>query len=49
VLLLGGGLIINQVRIALWILAVMANATALQRLYAVWDRLGRNRSEGQDT
>ncbi len=38
VLLLAGGLIISQVRIALWILAIMANATALQRLYAVWDR-----------
>ena len=38
VLLLGGGLIISQVRIALWILAVMANLTASQRLYAVWDR-----------
>ena len=38
VLLLGGGLIISQVRIALWILAIMANATALQRLYTVWDR-----------
>lgn len=49
VLLLGGGLMIDQVRIALWVLAVMASATALQRLYAVWDRLGRNRSEGQDT
>lgn len=34
VILLGGGLIISQVRIALWILAVMANLTALQRLYA---------------
>ena len=41
VLLLGGGLIISQVRIALWILAVLANATALQRLYIVWDRMGR--------
>jgi len=49
VLLLGGGLIIGQVRIALWVLAVMANATALQRLYAVWDRLGRHRSEGNET
>jgi CDP-diacylglycerol--glycerol-3-phosphate 3-phosphatidyltransferase len=49
VLLLGGGVIIHQVRIALWILAVMANATALQRLYAVWDRLGRHRSKAQDT
>jgi CDP-diacylglycerol--glycerol-3-phosphate 3-phosphatidyltransferase len=39
VLLLGGGLIIGQVRIALWILAVLANATALQRLYVAWDRL----------
>lgn len=38
VLLMGGGLIIGQVRIALWILAVMANATALQRLYVVWQR-----------
>ena len=38
VLLLGGGLIISQVRIALWLLAIMANATALQRLYTVWDR-----------
>jgi len=38
VLLLGGGLMISQVRIALWILAIMANATALQRLYAVWQR-----------
>ena len=39
VLLLGGGLIISQVRIALWILAIMANVTALQRLYLVWTRL----------
>lgn len=37
VILLGGGLIINQVRIALWVLAVMANLTALQRLYATLD------------
>jgi CDP-diacylglycerol--glycerol-3-phosphate 3-phosphatidyltransferase len=42
VLVLGGGLIISQVRIALWILAVMANATALQRLYVVWDRFRRD-------
>ena len=38
VLLLGGGLIIDQVRIALWILAVLANATAVQRLYVSWER-----------
>lgn len=40
VLLLSGGLIIGQVRIALWVLAVLANATALQRLFAVWRRFG---------
>jgi len=42
VLLVAGGLIISQVRIALWILAVMANATALQRLYVAWDRFRRD-------
>jgi CDP-diacylglycerol--glycerol-3-phosphate 3-phosphatidyltransferase len=36
VLVLGGGLIISQVRIALWILAVLANLTAVQRLYGSW-------------
>jgi CDP-diacylglycerol--glycerol-3-phosphate 3-phosphatidyltransferase len=36
VLLVGGGLIINQVQIALWILAVMASATAIQRVYSAW-------------
>jgi CDP-diacylglycerol--glycerol-3-phosphate 3-phosphatidyltransferase len=45
VLLLGGALIINQVRIALWILAIMANFTALQRIYVVWQRLGRGAKE----
>ena len=42
VLLLGGGLIIGQVRIALWILAVLAHATVLQRLAVAWDRLRRD-------
>ena len=42
VLVLNGGLIISQVRIALWVLAVMANLTALQRLYVVWDRFRRD-------
>lgn len=42
VLVLGGGFIIGQVRIALWILAVLANATALQRLYVVWYRFRRD-------
>ena len=42
VLVLGAGLIIDQTRIALWILAVMANLTALQRLYVVWERFRRD-------
>ena len=36
VIVIGVGAIIGQVRIALWILAVLANLTALQRLYLVW-------------
>jgi CDP-diacylglycerol--glycerol-3-phosphate 3-phosphatidyltransferase len=40
VILLSVGLIINQTVIALWILAVMANVTALQRLLAVLQHFG---------
>ncbi len=36
VIVIGLGSMIDQVRIALWILAVLANLTALQRLYLVW-------------
>jgi CDP-diacylglycerol--glycerol-3-phosphate 3-phosphatidyltransferase len=36
VIVIGVGSMIDQVRIALWILAVLANFTALQRLYLVW-------------
>jgi CDP-diacylglycerol--glycerol-3-phosphate 3-phosphatidyltransferase len=36
VIVIGVGAMIDQVRIALWILAVLANLTALQRLYLVW-------------
>jgi CDP-diacylglycerol--glycerol-3-phosphate 3-phosphatidyltransferase len=36
VLILGVGLIIDQVRVVLWVLAVLANATAIQRLYGAW-------------
>ena len=49
VLLLGGGLIIDQVRIALWILAVLANATAVQRLYIAWDRFRREGATAPET
>jgi len=36
VIIIGVGSIVDQVRIALWILAVLANLTALQRLFLVW-------------
>lgn len=41
VILLALGLIIDQTRIILWILAVLANFTVLQRLFVVWRRLGQ--------
>ncbi len=34
------GLIINQMRIALWVLAILSNFTALQRMYHVWRDTG---------
>ena len=37
VILLAAALIISQVRIALWILAIMSIATGVQRLYVAWD------------
>jgi CDP-diacylglycerol--glycerol-3-phosphate 3-phosphatidyltransferase len=36
VIVLGLGLIVDQMRIALWILAVLTVFTVLQRLYVVW-------------
>jgi CDP-diacylglycerol--glycerol-3-phosphate 3-phosphatidyltransferase len=45
VLLLGGGLIINQVRIALWILAVLASITAVQRVFVAWQRMERTTND----
>jgi CDP-diacylglycerol---glycerol-3-phosphate 3-phosphatidyltransferase len=50
VIVLGGGLIIGQVRIALWILAVLSNLTAAQRLWLVRRRavaLDRERDGGR--
>lgn len=47
VILLSGGLIISQVRIALWVLAIMANLTALQRLYATLDHFRGDRAKEQ--
>jgi CDP-diacylglycerol--glycerol-3-phosphate 3-phosphatidyltransferase len=44
VILLAIGLIIDQTRIILWILAVLANFTVLQRLFVVWRRLGQAES-----
>ncbi len=37
VILLAAALMIDQVRIGLWILAVVALATGLQRIYIAWD------------
>lgn len=48
VIVLSVGLIIDQARIALWVLAVLANATAAQRLYASWRRAGRDNTGGHD-
>lgn len=45
VLVMGIGLIIDEVTIALWILAVLANLTAAQRLLLVWRRAGSDRGE----
>ena len=39
VIVLGAGLIVDQVRIALWILAVLANLTVLERVWVVRQRL----------
>ncbi len=45
VLLLGLGLIIDQVTVVLWILAVAAGATAVQRLVLAWLRARRSDSQ----
>ena len=45
VLLLGIGLMIDQATVALWILAIAAGATAIQRLALVWLRAGRSGDE----
>lgn len=38
VILLVAGLILQQVRLALWVLAILTNCTALQRVYHVWHK-----------
>lgn len=45
VVLLGIGLIIDQVTAVLWVLAVAAGVTAIQRLALVWVRARRSESE----
>lgn len=37
------GLLFNQMSLALWILAVLSNLTAIQRIYAVWRTTGGER------
>jgi len=34
------GLVLDQMRIALWVLAILSNFTALQRMYHVWQATG---------
>jgi CDP-diacylglycerol--glycerol-3-phosphate 3-phosphatidyltransferase len=48
VILIGGGSILDLVRIALWILAILANVTALQRLYLIW-RKTREGAKGESS
>jgi CDP-diacylglycerol--glycerol-3-phosphate 3-phosphatidyltransferase len=43
VLVLSGGLVIDQVTPMLWILAILAGATAAQRLFLVWLKAPRQR------
>jgi CDP-diacylglycerol--glycerol-3-phosphate 3-phosphatidyltransferase len=43
VIVLGLGLLVDQMRIALWVLAVLTVFTVLQRLYTVWRRLESER------
>ncbi|GAG16941.1 unnamed protein product, partial [marine sediment metagenome] len=47
VVVIGLGCMIDQVRIALWILAVLANLTALQRFYLVWRKTRQEASKGE--
>jgi CDP-diacylglycerol--glycerol-3-phosphate 3-phosphatidyltransferase len=50
VILIGGGSILDLVRIALWILAILANVTALQRLYLIWRKTREGaKEESSDT
>jgi CDP-diacylglycerol--glycerol-3-phosphate 3-phosphatidyltransferase len=47
VILLAAVLMIDQVRIGLWILAVLAMVTALQRIYVAWDGFRENASPAE--
>jgi hypothetical protein len=38
---MGAGLILDQVLIALWLLAVLTNLTAVQRLWAVYRKTSK--------
>ena len=49
VIVLGLGLMIDQARIALWILAVVSVFTALQRLYAAWRGLREEKPPGGES
>ena len=43
VILLAIGLMVQQVRLALWAMAILTNVTAIQRIYHVWRVTGREK------
>ena len=45
VIVLAIGLIFNQMLVVLWIIAVLANLVAWQRLFYVWQQIGREHKE----
>jgi CDP-diacylglycerol---glycerol-3-phosphate 3-phosphatidyltransferase len=52
IVVLAGGLLVNQLVIALWILAILANVTAVQRIVYIWTvsrRTSSDRSEAKDS
>ena len=44
IFLLVVGLLLNQVTLALWVLAILTNVTAVQRMYLVWRVTGNEKS-----
>lgn len=47
-IVLTAGLLLNQVRIALWVMAILTNFTALQRMFYVWRATRQEESEREE-